>query len=210
MKLYVASFSPNPRRVRIYLAEKGLASRVEEVKLDLMKGEHLSEAFVRDKNPLGVLPVLELDDGTVLTESMAIMEYLEELHPEPPMFGTTPMERARTREANRIAELGMLQGAAVIFQNVSPFFKGRFEQSEGAVVYGRYWYDRFLGRADQLLAERTWLAGERFTVADVTALCAIDFAAASKVAFDAAAFPNAARWLEAVRERPSCALKKKS
>jgi len=207
--LYVASFAPNPRRVRIYLREKGITD-IEIVKLDMMQGEHRTDEFKADKNPLAALPVLELDDGATLTESQAIIEYLEELYPEPSLLGTTPLERARTREVSRIAELGMLFGAATAFQNSSPFFAGRFEQSEAAATVGRKRFGRHLRHLDELLAKNTWLAGDNFSIADITALCAIDFGKVSGCTVDGEKVCNVARWLTAIRERPSCAVKKKS
>src|SRR5215470_19985113 len=112
MKLNVFAGAPNPRKVLVYLKEKGLDIPLETV--DLMSGQNRTPEFLK-KNPLGGLPVLELDDGSYLTESLAIMEYLEELHPNPPMLGTTPLERARVREIERIIELGVLGRIAQIF-----------------------------------------------------------------------------------------------
>lgn len=206
MKLYVASFSPSPRRVRIYLQEKGL--EVEQVRLDMVKGEHRTEDFRRLKNPLALLPVLELDDGKLLTESGAICEYLEELHPDPPLIGTDPWQRALTREADRIAELGLYRGAALAFQHTNPFFRGRWVQKEEVADYGRQLFTMYATRLDQLLANRTWLAGDLFTVADITAICAIDFGAVSGCVV-APEHTHLHAWLERVRERPSCSLKKK-
>src|ERR1700756_3766189 len=107
MKVYDFVGAPNPKKLRVYLAEKGLALPTEQV--NIMTGDTRKPEFLK-KNPLGGLPVLELDDGKHLTESLAIIEYLEELHPEPPMIGKTPGERARVRELERIAELGVMNG----------------------------------------------------------------------------------------------------
>lgn len=199
MKLYTTGFAPNPRRVEIYLREKGLD--VERVRLDLTKGEHRSpEALAR--NPLGMLPVLELDDGRVLTESVAICEYLEELHPDPPLIGTDPWQRALTREALRIAELGMLFGAARAVQNTLPFFAASVQQTPEKVAEGQRQFGRYARRLDQLLDGRTYLAGDLFTIADITAICAIDF---GKVAGCKAKdeLEHLAAWTERVRARDS-------
>ena len=104
MKLYDFAGAPNPKKVRVYLAEKGITVPTEQV--NIVTGENRTPEFLK-KNPFGTLPVLELDDGSYLTESLAIMEYFEELHPEPPMIGTAPLERARVRELERIADLGV-------------------------------------------------------------------------------------------------------
>src|SRR5690348_5694187 len=114
MKVYDFVGAPNPKKLRVYLAEKGLS--IPCVPVNIVSGENRTPEFLR-KNPLGGLPVLELDDGSHLTESLAIIEYLEELHPTPPMLGTTPRERARVRELERIAELGVLNAVATYFQN---------------------------------------------------------------------------------------------
>src|SRR5262245_36066197 len=119
MKLYDVAGAPNQRKVRVYINEKAIDVPPESVYI--LTGQNRSPEFL-NKNPLGGLPVLELDDGSHLTESLAIIEYLEELHPEPPMLGTTPLERARTRELERIAEIGVLSGVAGICQNTHPMF----------------------------------------------------------------------------------------
>lgn len=208
MKLHYGSFAPNPRRVRIYLTEKGITD-VEIVKVDMVAEEHRTDEFRRDKNPLALLPVLELDDGQMLTESMAIIEYLEELYPDPPLIGRDPLQRARTREADRIADLGLMAGASLVWVNSSPFFAKRLEQKADVAAYGRDRVHDYFARIDGMLAERPWLAGDQFTVADITALCAIDFAHASKVDVDPERYPNIARWLEVIRQRPSCMIKRK-
>ena len=123
MKLLDFSLAPNPKKVRVYLREKGLDIPIEQV--DVMGGKNRTPEFLGKVNPLGGLPVLELDDGTHLTESLAIMEYLEDLHPNPPMLGGTAMERARVRETERICDLGVLLSIGTYFQNTSPFFAGR-------------------------------------------------------------------------------------
>jgi glutathione S-transferase len=173
----------------------------------MVQGEHRTEDFRRLKNPLALLPVLELDDGKLLTESGAICEYLDELHPTPPLIGTDPWQRALTREADRIAELGLYRGAALAFQHTNPFFRGRWVQKEEVADFGRQMFNIFAARLDQLVADRTWLAGDLFTVADITAICAIDFGKVSGCAIDAA-HEHLHAWLGRVRERPSCALKK--
>src|SRR5262245_9217439 len=126
MKLYVFALAPNPRKVLVYLKEKGIELPMETV--DIMQGKNRTPEFLA-KNPLGGLPVLELDDGSHLAESLAIIEYLEELHPTPPMIGTSPLERARVRELERIAEIGVMSAVGAVFQNTSPFFAGRIKQS---------------------------------------------------------------------------------
>ena len=122
MKLYDLKTGTNTRRVRIFLAEKGL--KLPTVEVDMMKGENKSPDYLA-KNPMGTMPLLELDDGTVLAESVAICRYIEELHPEPPLFGTTPLERAQIEMWNRRMELELLRPITDNFLHPSAFYKER-------------------------------------------------------------------------------------
>jgi glutathione S-transferase len=201
MKLYDSNIAPNPKKVRVYLKEKGLD--VPIVPLDIVKGENRTPEFLQ-KNPLGGLPVLELDDGTYLSESLAIIEYLEEQHPNPPMIGTTPLERARVRETERICELGVLGSVATIFQNTSPFFAGRLKQSAEAADNARARLGNALRVLDQRLATRPFVAGERPTIADCTLLAALEFAAFGQISIDPAC-THVQRWFQAMKARPSAA-----
>jgi glutathione S-transferase len=201
MKLYDFAGAPNPKRVRVYLAEKGITIPVEQV--DIISGVNRQPEFLV-KNPLGGLPVLELDDGSHLTESLAITEYLEELHPEPPMLGTTPLQRARVRELERIIELGIFNGIAAIFQNTHPFMQGRLKQSQDAADNGRARLDRTLEVVDRMIGNRPFASGDRPTVADCTLLAALDFAEFAGVPIDPA-YANVARWYNAFKQRPSAA-----
>jgi glutathione S-transferase len=126
MKVYDFAGATNPKKLRVYLSEKGLDVPFESV--DILSGQNRTPEFLK-KNPLGGLPVLELDDGSHLSESLAIMEYFEELHPTPSMLGKTPLERARVREAERICEIGVLSQVGAIFQNTHPFFAQRVKQA---------------------------------------------------------------------------------
>jgi glutathione S-transferase len=199
MKIYDFVGAPNPKKLRVYLAEKGIKVPFEPV--DLLSGQTRSPEFLR-KNPSGGLPVLELDDGSYLPESLAIMEYFEELHPQPPMIGTTPLERARTRSAERIVELGVLSQVATIFQNSHPFMAGRLKQSADAAANARTRLSANLKVLDDLIGDKPFVAGARPTIADCTLLAALDFAAFAGVELDAA-HRNVARWHEAFKQRPS-------
>ena len=201
MRLYDSNIAPNPKKVRVYLKEKGL--EVPIVPVDIVKGENRTPAFLQ-KNPLGGLPVLELDDGTHLTESLAIIEYLEEQHPQPPMIGTTPLERARVREAERICELGVLGTVATIFQNTSPFFAGRVKQSAEAAENARARLNNALRVLDARLGTQPFVAGARPTIADCTLLAALEFAAFGQVPIDPA-FTHVQRWWQTMKTRPSAA-----
>lgn len=200
MLLYHDPRAPNPRRVRIFLAEKGVA--YDTIEVSIAAKEHQSPEF-RTKNPLSLLPVLELPDGKVLRESMAICRYVEELHPEPNLLGADPWERAQIEQWNRHAEFELLVPIAQMFRNTHAFWIGRIKQSPefGAIMRERI--DERLDWFEREFAQRPYFAGPRFTVADITALCAIDFGRISKLRINAATHPNLAAWHTRVSERPS-------
>ena len=201
MKLYDFPLAPNPKKVRVYLAEKGLQMPIEPV--DAINGANRTPEFLA-KNPLGGLPVLELDDGSHLSESLAIIEYLEELHPEPPMLGRQPLERARVRAAERICELGVLSNVAAVFQNTSPFFAGRMKQSADAADNGRTRLAANLKVLDVMVGDRPFVCGERPTIADCTLFAALEFAEFAGLPLDPA-YGNLRRWHAAFKARPSAA-----
>ena len=199
MKLYVFPMAPNPRRLLVYLGEKGIQVPLEQV--DIMSQQNRTPEFLK-KNPLGGLPVLQLDDGSHLTESLAIMEYLEELHPKPPMLGASPLERARVRELERIAEIGILSSVGTIFQNTSPFFAGRVKQSAEAAENARGRLATNLKVLDDRIGKGPFVAGERPSIADCTLLAALDFANFAGAPLDPS-HKNVVRWYAGFKERPS-------
>ena len=199
MKLYTFSLAPNPRRVHVYLAEKGIELTLETV--DIATGANRKPDFLK-KNPLGGLPVLELDDGSHLTESLAIMEYFEELHPEKPMIGRTPLERARTREVERIAEIGVLSAVGTIFQNTNPLFAGRVKQSPDAVETARARLANNLTVLDHKIGDKPFVMGAEPTIADCTLFAALKFGEFAGAPLDRG-YKNVARWYDAFSQRPS-------
>ncbi len=199
MKLYDFSGAPNPKKVRVYLAEKGIQVPIEPV--NIIAGENRTPDFLK-KNPLGGLPVLELDDGSFLPESLAIIEYFEELHPEPPMIGRTPIERARTRAIERICELGVINSVATIFQNSHPFFAARVKQSAEAAETARGRLAANLKVLDAAIGKNPFVAGARPTIADCTLVAALDFGEFAGVPLDPA-YGNVARWYADFKKRPS-------
>ena len=199
MKIHDSHNAPNPLRVRILLAEQGIEIPYEEI--DIVKRVNRGEEF-RKKNPLGTVPVLELDDGTCISESVAICRYFEELHPKPPLFGTDAKQRALVEMWNRRMEFNILQPIADTFRQRHDFFKGRIRQlAEYAEVQrlnaedGLTWLDRELG------AHR-FVAGDQFSIADITAVVAVDFGRVSKIAIKPDQ-QNLARWHAAISARPS-------
>jgi len=199
MKIYDFVGAPNPKKLRVYLAEKGLHIPIEPV--DIISGQNRTPEFLR-KNPLGGLPVLELDDGTHLTESLAIIEYFEELHPDPPMIGTKPLERAQVRALERIAEIGVMSAVGTIFQNTHPFMAGRIKQSPEAAENARNRLTASLRVLDAKLAEHPFVAGDRPTIADCTLYAALDFADFAQAPIDPEC-KNVARWRADFKKRPS-------
>lgn len=199
MKIYDFTGAPNPKKVRTYLAEKGIKVPYEPV--DIITGQNRGAEFLK-KNPLGGLPVLELDDGTHLSESLAIIEYFEELHPEPAMIGKTPLERAKVRSLERICELGIMGTVATIFQNTHPFMAGRLKQSPDAAENARARLATNLKVIDAAIGDRPFVAGSRPTIADCTLLAALEFAEFAGLPLDPS-FENVSRWYAEFRKRPS-------
>ncbi|HZP41068.1 MAG TPA: glutathione S-transferase family protein [Candidatus Binatia bacterium] len=203
MKIYDFVGAPNPKKVRIYLAEKGL--QIPLVPVNIVTGENRTREFLA-KNPAGGLPVLELDDGTCLPESLAIIQYLEELNPSPPMIGTTPLERARVRSLERVAELGVLYPVATYFQNTHPFMAQRVpKQSPDAAENAKAALGRSLKLLDATVGKGPFVAGPRPTIADCTLWAAYDFAEFAGIPLGQLApeAKNLAAWHAGFRERPS-------
>jgi glutathione S-transferase len=192
--------SPNPRRVRLFLAEKSLTFDSTEVLI--AKGAHHSAEF-KKKNPLEQLPVMEFDDGRLLSESMAICRYIEELHPSPNLFGADAWERAKIEEWNRRAEHEVLLPIAQVFRNSHAFWVGRIEQAAGFADIMKKLVTQRMSWLNDELADHDFLAGDRFTVADITLLCAIDFGKPSGIRVDPSTLPHLARWYHLVNGRPS-------
>lgn len=204
MKLYQDPRAPNPRRVRIFLHEKGLLDQVERVDVLINDRAHQTPEHLA-RHPLGLVPVLELDDGRRLRESVAICRYFEELHPtiEPNLFGAEPWERAVIEQWNRHAELELYFPISQVFRNTHPFWEGRIPQAPDFGAIMREVVAERMRWLDDELATRPYLAGDRFTIADITALCAIDFGKPSQIRIDPASQPNLARWYQTVAARPS-------
>ncbi|MCC5887801.1 MAG: glutathione S-transferase N-terminal domain-containing protein [Gammaproteobacteria bacterium] len=208
MKLYDSKPAPNPRRVRIFLAEKGIlldGGDIERIEVDIARGEQRNEAALA-RNPLGQIPVLELDDGTCISESVAICRYFEGVHPQPSLFGADPVAEALVEMWNRRVEFGLLGPVGVAWRNgpiVARMAPGRFRQNEQAKEEAEEAARRFYRRLDGWLAERTFLAGEAYSVADITALCTVDFATALVALAPDPALSHLGRWHADVSARPS-------
>jgi glutathione S-transferase len=209
MKLYHSASSPNSRRVRIFLAEKGLT--IPLVAVDLGKGEQHSDAY-RAINPRRVVPTLVLEDGTAIGEVPAICRYIEETHPIPPLLGETAKEKAQILMWERRAELEGFAAVMEAIRNSAAGLKGRaiagphdYEQIPELAERGKLRVKNFFAEFDARLREAPFVAGQSFSVADITALVAVDFAAKA-IGFSVPdVYRSLKRWYEAVSSRSSMA-----
>jgi glutathione S-transferase len=210
MKLYQSNGSPNSRRVRIYLAEKGISMSV--VPVDLGAGEQFSEAYAAI-NPRRVVPALVLDDGSTIGEVPAIIRYLEETHPNLPLLGDTPKEKAVIAMWERRMEQEGFAAVMETVRNGASGFKGRaiagphgYDQIPELVERGRRRIANFCGDLETRLAEAPFIAGYQFSVADITAVVAIDFATKALSLSIPAENVASKRWYDSVTSRPSMSI----
>ena len=207
MKLYIWSIAPNPRRVRIYLIEKGIEIPQEEVGVP---GKPILDPAFLERAPHRRVPLLELDDGTTISEAMAICRYFEALNPDPPLMGADPLEMARVEMWERMSEFEGLLAVAESFRNAKRSFAGRalpgipgeMAQIPALVERGRQRAALYFDKLDARLADARYLAGGRFTVADITAFCTVDFARFIEMGVSDDR-PHLARWHAEVAARES-------
>ena len=203
MKLYNHPVAPSPRRVRIFAAEKGI--KLNLVDIDLLAGQNRTPEFLA-KNPSGGVPVLELDDGSNLAESVAICRYLEGCHPEPNLFGRDLREQVEIEMWNRRMEDELFGSIGNVIRNTSPIFRGLFTQFPDYGEAQRPLVNQRLERMNRELGGREFVAGNRFTIADITALVAIDIGRVmADVAIDFG-LGELTRWYRAVSSRPSASV----
>lgn len=197
--------APNPRRVRIFLAEKGIRVPSE----DVGDGMVLKATYI-EKYPEAMVPMLELDDGTCIGEAMAICRYFEDLHPEPPLMGADARDKGLTEMWERRAYDDGMIAEAEVFRNSHPEFADRgvpgstepIPQIPALIDRGRVRLAQFFSRFDTQLADNPFVAGDRFSVADITTLCVIDFCKFTKDEIPDEC-PNFTRWYAEVSARPS-------
>ena len=206
MQLYDFKMAPNARRVRVFVAEKGLDIPMTEV--DLGTGAHLKADYLA-LNPMGEVPSLVLDDGTVLTESTAICRYLEEVYPDPPLCGRNPLERAQVMMWDRRVEQHGFAAVAEGFRNGNPFFENRsvtgtanFPQIPELAERGKQRFANFMTLMEQRLGESPYVGGDRYSIADITLLVTIGFARTIKAGIGEDQ-PNLKRWHDDVGSRDS-------
>jgi glutathione S-transferase len=200
VKLYDSRFAPNPRRVRIFLAEKNL--NVPTVNVDLARLEQKSDDF-SSLNSFQTIPILEFDDGAVLCESIAICRYFEETQPDPPLFGVGSLERARVEMWQRRLEFGLFIHVANAFRHSHPHM-AQMERPQIAELASssKLKAAEVMSRIDRELGDRPFIAGDRFSVADITGLVALDFAKTARIAIPEE-LGQLRRWREALSARPS-------
>ena len=206
MKFYDCTTAPSPRRVRIFLAEKGL--QLDTVQVDLRNNEQFTSAF-RAINPDCTVPALALDDGTVIADAIAICHYLEELHPDPPLIGTTPQERAVVIALNRQIERDGFFAAMDAFRNTAKGLKGRalpgphdYEQIAELAERGRLRVEHFFRDMDGRLAGREYVSGGRFTIADISVMVLAELAGRARLQVPDDCV-HLHRWYASVSARPS-------
>jgi glutathione S-transferase len=200
MKLYDGGRAPNPRRTRIFLAEKGIKLPLEQVDLGALQQKSPAYSAI---NPMQRVPALVLDDGTVITESIAICRYFEALRPDPPLFGRGAMEIARIEMWNRRVELHFLFPVSHVFRNSHPAMKDmEVPQVPAWAEANKPRIVEFMSLLDAELKNRPFIAGDAFSVADITGLVTVDFMKPAKLALPAE-LDNLKRWHAAVSARPS-------
>ena len=199
MKIYQTRTAPNPRRVRIFLAEKGID--IDYVEVDIAAGENLTNEM-RAKNSTTKIPFLELDDGTCIGETIAIFRYFEETNPENPLMGRTPLEKAQVEMWQRRIEFHLMMPVGMCFQHTTGYFKDRMKPVlEWGQISGENAFTYF-SELNEHLKESSYLVGEYFSIADIVLLCAIDFARVVKIR-PSDEHVNLLRWYKNVSARPS-------
>ncbi|KXI30248.1 glutathione S-transferase family protein [Paraglaciecola hydrolytica] len=199
MKIYETSTAPSPRRVRIFLAEKNIP--MNYVQVDIAGGENLSDVL-RAKNPMAKIPILELDDGTCISETISICRYFETLQPEPVLFGCGALQIAQIDMWQRFVELHLFSNVGMCFQHTTGYFSDRMKPNQEYGLEAGVQATKFLDILDKQLSQYQYVAGDAFSVADITALCALDFARVVNIRL-ADNHVHLKRWYALVNQRPS-------
>jgi len=200
MKIYEMKMAPNPRRVRMFLAEKGIKD-IEFIQVDLQKGENLTAEF-KQKNPFGKVPVLELDDGQYISETVAICRYFEESNPENKLMGETAIEKSHIDMWQRWVEFFFFIPTGMCFQHSSGYFKDRMNPIKEWGEDCRTQIEKFMYHMNKHLETNTYLLGDKFSIADITALCTIDFNRVNQISITQDQL-HLKRWYDDVSARPS-------
>ena len=202
MKIFETKTAPNPRRVRIFMAEKGLLEKAEFIEIDLQEGENLTPEYVA-RNPMKKVPVMELDDGTCISETMAICRYFEENYPEAPtLLGNTPVEKALIEQWVRWVEFYLFAPTGMCFQHTSGYFKDRMNPIKEWGEECRQSVNKFMEFLNDHLADREYICCERYTAADINAFTAIAFARVVNIRIQPV-HTNLQAWYDRTKARPS-------
>ncbi|MDO6441406.1 MULTISPECIES: glutathione S-transferase family protein [unclassified Marinobacter] len=202
MKIFETKTAPNPRRVRMFMAEKGLLEKAEFIEIDLQKGENLTPEY-KARNPMKKVPVMELDDGTCISETMAICRYFEENYPEAPtLLGDTPVEKALIEQWVRWVEFYFFMPTGMCFQHTSGYFKDRMNPiKEWGEDCGKS-VTKFMAFLDNHLADRDYICCDRFTAADINAFTTVAFARVVSIRIHPE-HTNLQAWYDRIKARPS-------
>jgi len=200
MKIYEMKIAPNPRRVRMFLAEKGIEN-VEFIQVDLQAGENLTPEF-KKMNPFGKVPILELDDGQHISETVAICRYFEELFPQNSLMGSSPTQKANIEMWQRWIEFFFFIPTGMCFQHTSGYFKDRMNPIKEWGDECHAQITKFMLFLNNHFAENIYLTGDQYTIADITALCTIDFNRVNQISMTSK-HPHLKRWYDSVSSRPS-------
>ncbi|TVP54634.1 MAG: glutathione S-transferase family protein [Halomonadaceae bacterium] len=201
MKIYEMKMAPNPRRVRMFMAEKGILEQADFVELDLQKGENLTAEF-KARNPMKKVPVLELDDGNCISETMAICRYFEETHPETPLLGRNALEKAQVEQWLRWIEFYFFLPTGMCFQHTSGYFKDRMTPVPEWGEQCRVAAQKFFHFLNQHLQGRDYIVGDQLSAADINALTTIDFNKVNKLAIEPEQ-THLKAWYDRISQRPS-------
>ncbi|MDX1561149.1 MAG: glutathione S-transferase family protein [Marinobacter sp.] len=202
MKIFETKTAPNPRRVRMFMAEKGLLDKAEFIEIDLQKGENLTPEFVA-RNPMKKVPVMELEDGTCIAETMAICRYFEESYPDTPsLLGDTPLEKAQLEQWLRWIELFFFMPTGMCFQHTTGYFKDRMNPiKEWGEECGKN-VEKFMHFLDEQLEGKEYICCDRFTAADINAFTTVAFARVVGIRIKPEQ-ANLQAWYDRIKERPS-------
>ena len=202
MKLYEMAKAPNPRRVRMFLAEKGLLDKVERIEIDLSKGENLSDAF-KAKNPMQKVPVLELDDGSFICETTAICHYFKNQYPDSPkLLGDNANDKAIIEQWTRWVDFYLFYPIGMGFQHTTDYFKHRMQPIREWGEHNIKEAERFFDFLNDQLEGKDFIACGQLTVADINAFCSVDFGKVVNLRVDESR-PNLFRWYQAMKQRAS-------
>lgn len=202
MKIFETKTAPNPRRVRMFMSEKGLLDKAEFVEIDLQKGENLTPEYAA-RNPMKKVPVLELDDGTCISETMAICRYFEEAYPDTPsLLGDTALEKAHVEQWLRWIEFSLSMPTGMCFQHTTGYFKDRMNPIKEWGAECRTMVEKFLHFLDKQLDGREYICCDRFTAADINAFTSVAFARVVDIRIKPEQ-TNLQAWYDRIKQRPS-------